>query len=58
MYVHKHNSFKGHVAMGKAQMNQIMHSKSVTIQAANLAQEIWLKLDVLSELLKERVDIE
>ena len=56
MYIHKHNSFKGHVAMSSAQMREIMMSKSVTTKAADLAQEIYLKLGVLNKLLNERVD--
>lgn len=52
----QHNSFFGHVAMGKAHMNAIMNSSTATKAAKTTAYEIWALQEKLARQLKERVD--
>lgn len=52
----KHNSFLGHCACGRSQMNAIMDSPSVTAATKAKASAINIALADLAILLKERVD--
>lgn len=56
MRVWKHNSFHGHVAMAKQNMNTILQSPTVSYDAKQTAYEIEALLVKLSGQLKERVD--
>lgn len=52
----KHNSFQGHVAMLKANMQSIIQSKTTTYEAKTIAQEIYSRANDLAAALKTRVD--
>jgi len=54
--VWKHNSFLGHVARAKQNMQSIGLSETATPEAKDAARKIYHDLNALQILLKERVD--
>jgi hypothetical protein len=52
----RHNSFRGHCAMGRQQMNGIINSDSATDRAKQLASDIQYQMGLLADALKTRVD--
>lgn len=52
----RHNSFFGHVAMGRKHMQAIAKSSTTTADAADLAHQIEALLVKLGEALKTRID--
>lgn len=55
-YIHHHNSFQGHVWMGKMQMLAISKSYTANTRSKELAFEIIKLLTELGEELKQRDD--
>ena len=53
---HKHNGFKGSVAMAKANMNSIIKSQTATQDARHLAAVVLQSLVILDRLLDTRID--
>lgn len=52
----KHNTYLGHCAMGRSQMNAIIDSTTATPAAKAKASAVNIALADLAILLKERVD--
>jgi hypothetical protein len=52
----KHNSFFGHTAMGRIQMQSIIEASTTTPKTKEIAARVTTLLDELNTSLKERVD--
>lgn len=55
-YIHRHNSFQGHIKMSQAQMMGIMQSRTASDSSKDMAYQIWHKLKDLGKSLKDRDD--
>lgn len=56
MYVWRHNSYRGHVAMMKKQLHAMILSPSTTKKTKQQASKLLSCMNQLDESLKKRVD--
>lgn len=56
MRIWRHNSFQGQTKMAMKNMRGIIDADSTTTAAQDKAREIYLLLEQLQPLLKERID--
>lgn len=55
--VWKHNSFRGHASMMHMQLQAILRSDSITLEARGAAEEMLTLVDSLAFHLEKRVDL-